>query len=117
MRVAVVPVRCAAMASTKTSSFVKLTAQPGRRDELLAALQKMLPVVADEEGTEVYSFHLDRADENAVWIFELYTDDDALAAHSASEAMKVLLNDLGGLIGDAPLMVFTTPTDAKGLDL
>jgi quinol monooxygenase YgiN len=105
------------MASPKTSSFVKLTAQPGQRDELLAALQKMLPVVAEEEGTEVYSFHLDRGDENTIWIFEMYADDDALGVHSSSDAMKVLLNDLGGLIGDAPLMVFTTPTDAKGLDI
>lgn len=105
------------MASTKTSSFVKLTAQPGRRDELLAALQKMLPTVAEEDGTEVYSFHLDRGDENAIWIFELYTDDDALAAHSSSDAMKVLFEDLGGLLGEAPLMVFTTPTDAKGFEV
>lgn len=105
------------MASTKTSSFVKLTAQPGRRDDLLAALQKMLPVVADEEGTEVYSFHLDRGDENAIWIFELYTDDGALAAHSSTDAMKGLIEDLGALLGDAPLMVFTTPTDAKGIEV
>ena len=105
------------MASTKTSSFVKLTAQPGRRDDLLAALQKMLPVVADEEGTEVYSFHLDRGDENAIWIFELSTDDDALAAHSSTDAMKGLIEDLGALLGDAPLMVFTTPTDAKGIEV
>ncbi|MEZ5142089.1 MAG: hypothetical protein R2726_06145 [Acidimicrobiales bacterium] len=47
----------------------------------------------------------------------MYTDDDALGVHSGSEAMKTLLTDLAGLVGDAPLMVFTTPTDAKGLDL
>ncbi len=102
----------------KTSSFVKLTAQPGKRDDLLAALRKMLPVVESEDGTEVYSFHLDRNDENAVWLFELYADDAALAAHSASDGMKTLLTDLAEVLGgDPPMMVFATPTDAKGLAL
>ncbi len=59
----------------KTSMFVKLSAQPGKRDDLLAALEKMLVTVNDEEGTEIYAFNLDATDENAIWIYELYTDE------------------------------------------
>ena len=54
---------------TQTSLFVKMVFQPGKRDEGVAALETMLPVVAGEPGTLVYSFHRDAGDENTVWIF------------------------------------------------
>lgn len=98
----------------KTSSFVKFVSHPGRREELLAALREMLPAVEHEDGTEVYSFHLDRGDDNTVWLFELYRDDEALAGHTSTEAMKSLLGALPSLLGEPPVMVFATPTDAKG---
>ena len=101
----------------KTSMFVKLSAQDGRRDDLLAALNKMLGAVNEEEGTEIYAFNLDTTDANAIWIYELYTDEGALATHSSSEAMAALIGDLGGLLGDAPLMVTTTPVSGKGIGL
>jgi len=101
----------------KISSFVKLSAQPGKRGELLDAMRTMLPAVAEEPGTEVYSFHTDSADENALWIFELYTDQAALDAHGSSAAMVNLFGLLGPLLDGAPLMVFATPTDAEGLTI
>ena len=101
---------------SKPSMFVKLTAQPGKRDEVVAAFDRMLVAVADEPGTEVYSVHLDDADENAVWIFELYTDGDALAAHSSSEAMGHLFTEIGPLLGgDGPILAATTAHAGKGL--
>ena len=36
---------------SKPSMFVKLTAQPGKRDEVVAAFDRMLTAVADEPGT------------------------------------------------------------------
>lgn len=103
---------------SKTSCFVKFVTQPGQRDELLAALREMLPAVAGEDGTEVYSFHTDKADDNAIWLFELYSDDGALGTHSSSDAMKTFLGALGGgLLAEPPLMAFATPTDAKGFEV
>jgi len=101
---------------TQTSLFVKMVFQPGKRDEGIAALETMLPVVAEESGTLVYSFHRDAGDENTVWIFELYTDGDALAVHGGSDAMAALFGTLGGLMAEPPMMVMATPTAAaKGL--
>ena len=48
-----------------------------------------------------------------MWIFELYTDDEALAAHSSSAAMATLFGDIGQLLGDGPLLVPTTSTAAR----
>lgn len=95
--------------------IVKLTTKPGLRGDLLAALDKMLLAVNEEEGTEIYAFNLDTTDENAVWIYELYADDAAMATHSGSEAMVALLTEAGDLLGDAPLMVLTTPVAGKGI--
>ena len=105
------------MSSPKTASFVKLVAHPGKRDELQAALHAMFPTVATEDGTVIYSLHIDRNDDNAVWLYELYADDDALAVHSGSEAMATLLGALAGLVAEPPIMAFTTPVDAKGFDV
>jgi quinol monooxygenase YgiN len=99
----------------KTSMIVKLTTKPGRRGDLLAALDKMLLTVNEEEGTEIYAFNLDTTDENTLWVYELYADDDAMATHSGSEAMVALLTEAGDLLGDAPLMVLTTPVGGKGI--
>ena len=101
----------------KTSMIVKLTAKPGQRDDLLAALDRMLVAVNEEEGTEIYAFNLDAADENVLWIYEQYADEEALATHSGSEAMATLIGDLSGLLGDAPLMVSTIPVSGKGTGL
>ena len=79
---------------------------------------KIRPLVSPyEDGTEVYSFHLDRSDDNALWLFELYRDEDALAEHSSTDAIKTLLTALPGLLSEPPLMVFATPVDAKGFDV
>lgn len=102
---------------SKTSVFAKLTAKEGQRDAVVAALEEMLPVVADEAGTEVYSFHLDTASPDVVWIFELYTDTDAFMAHSSSEGIGVLFTKLGDLLGAPPELSIASPLGgAKGLD-
>ena len=104
---------------TQTSLFVKMVFQDGKRDEGVAALETMLPTVESEEGTLVYSFHLDAGDANTVWIFELYTDGDALGIHGGSEAMGALFGTLAPMlaaIDDNPMMVMATPTPkSKGL--
>jgi quinol monooxygenase YgiN len=105
------------MASNKTACFVKMVAHPGKRDDLLAALRQMFPTVETEPGTLIYSLHVDKADDTAVWIYELYESDDALATHGGSDAMKTLLGALSGLVAEPPMLLFTTPTDAKGFDL
>lgn len=101
---------------TQTSLFVKMVFQDGKRDEGVAALETMLPTVESEEGTLVYSFHLDAGDANTVWIFELYTDGDALGVHGGSEAMGALFGVLTPLMAEPPMMVMANPTPkSKGL--
>ena len=81
---------------SKVSAIVKLTAQPGKRDELSAAFKTMLDHVESEAGTLIYILHSDNGEEDVLWFYELYTDNDALGAHSGSDTMKSLGPSLAG---------------------
>ena len=72
----------------KLAVIAKITALPGMRDEVVDVLRDVVAATADEPGTLVYAMNVDKADENVVWFYELYTDDAALGAHAGSEAMK-----------------------------
>ena len=54
----------------------------------------MVGQAEDEPGTEVYAANVTSAEEGDVWMYELYTDEDALAAHSASDAMRRFVTGL-----------------------
>lgn len=99
----------------KISLIVKMKTHPGKRDEALAALMAVMPSAEAEDGTEVYSFHTDLADADTLWVFELYTDDSALDAHSKSPAVGELFGALGDLLAEPPMMVMASMHAAKGL--
>jgi quinol monooxygenase YgiN len=100
----------------KTAMIAKLTAADGKRDDLVAVLEKIFPHVENESGTEAYILHEDAGDANVVWFYELYTDNDALAAHGSSDGMKEMMGGLGGgLLGAKPEMYLLTPKRAKGV--
>ena len=100
----------------KVAMVAKMTAAPGKRDELVEALGPLHEAVAGEEGTEIYALHLDAADADVVWFYELYTDGDALAAHGGSEAMKAMGPRFASLLAGRPELIFLTPVQAKGLE-
>ncbi len=52
-----------------------------------------------------------------MWVYELYTDSDAMTAHSSSPTMAELMGALGDLLGDVPELVACTPHMAEGVDL
>jgi len=101
----------------KHSAIVKLTAKPGRRDEIAAAFVEARPLVDAEVGTEQYSLHLDGADPDVAWVVEVYTDKAAFEAHSSG----AVLASLGAALGDALAkggfeLHLTTPVPGKGID-
>lgn len=102
----------------KTALIAKITAADGRRDDLVAELRTMFDQVESEPGTELYILHEDASDPNVVWFYELYTDGDALTAHSTSEAMQGLMATLSGELSGAPAeLTLLTPIGAKGVEV
>lgn len=98
-----------------TSMIVKMKGQPGARDQILAALVAAKPAAEAEEGTEVYSFHLDKADPDTLWVFELYADDAALGVHGGSEAVATLFAEVGPLLAEPPLLAMAEYAEGFGL--
>src|SRR3954471_17847755 len=69
--------RLASGLMSKTAILAKLTAQPGKRDELVEALGPLVEAVDQEPGTELYVLHTSATEPDVVWFYELYTDQDS----------------------------------------
>jgi len=102
---------------SKVSLIAKLPLKPGSKDTFLAAFAPMLDQVDAETGTELYLLNFQKDDENIAWIYELYTDDDAMAAHSSSDAMAALFGALGDVLDGAPELIPCLPHAGKGSGL
>lgn len=100
---------------SKVAIIAKLPAAEGKRDELAAAFHQAIRNAEAESGTERYILHKDLADENVLWVYEMYTDNDALNAHSSSEEFKALGAVLGPLMGGRPELMLLEPLAGKGL--
>ena len=97
----------------KTGLILKLTTKAGMRDAAVEALSAMIPVAEGEQGTELYILHADAGDENVLWMYELYTDGDALAVHGGSDAMAEVMGKMGEF-AEATEMSFLSPIAAAG---
>ena len=98
---------------SQIAEIAKITAQPGKRPELLAVLARMVEQANTEAGTEVYVFHEDASDDVTVWSYELYSDQAARDAHGSSPAMADIGPAVGPLLGGAPELIKLRPIHAK----
>jgi quinol monooxygenase YgiN len=101
----------------KVAVFATMTAQPGRRDDLVEILSTMFGPVGDEAGTEIYALHTLENEPDKVFFYELYTDVDSLKSHGRSDAMKAMGAKLGDVLAGAPEIQMATPVQAKGVAL
>ncbi|MHB1786725.1 MAG: putative quinol monooxygenase [Acidimicrobiales bacterium] len=101
----------------KVAVVAKIQAKPGKRDEAAAVLASMVEVARDEEGTLLYVMNLDNNEDDVIWFFELYADDEALGAHAGSGAMKATGKALAGLVAGPPELHLMRPHVAAGVEL
>ena len=99
----------------KVAVLAKIPALPGKRDELVTALQAAIDNANTEADTLLYILHTDPKDPDSVYFYELYTDQDALTAHGTSDAMKELGKGMRDLAGGRPELTILTPVVGKGL--
>ncbi|GAA0456732.1 hypothetical protein Aca07nite_51620 [Actinoplanes capillaceus] len=64
------------------------TAQPGQEAIVLDAVEKLTPPSRQEPGNRFYQAYQDPAEPNVFRLFEIYDDEEAYAAHGASEHFK-----------------------------
>ena len=100
---------------SKVVVLAKVRSAAGKRAELAKEFGAALAEVENEPGTLTYVLHEDASDEDLLWFYEVYTDQDAFKAHGSSEWMKALGPKLGPLMGGRPELIFLTPLGGKGL--
>jgi quinol monooxygenase YgiN len=88
--------------------FTRLTAAPGRGHELLAVLEDLAVATRDEPGNEVFVVHAARDEPDVALGYEVFRDDDALAAHRATEAVQVAQERLSAVLAEPPVISYAT---------
>jgi quinol monooxygenase YgiN len=86
--------------------FTRLTAKPGHRDELLAVLAELAVATQAEPGNEQFVAHAARDDADVVLGYERFTDDAAIEAHRATEAVQVARQRLADLLTEPPEITY-----------
>ena len=86
--------------------FTRLTAVPGRRDELLTMLNELGVATRAEPGCEQFVVHAARDEPNLVLGYEVFVDDDAVVDHRATEAVKVAQERLPELLTGPPEITY-----------
>jgi len=81
-----------------------LKAQPGKEEELKAALTEMVGQVREKEAGKVtsYTLHTKDDDPSTFLFYEQYRDAEAFAAHGTTDHMKALGAKLGGVLAGRP---------------
>jgi quinol monooxygenase YgiN len=76
-----------------------MRAHPGQRAELLEVLRALVDAAAtDEPGTLVYVMHEAADHPDVVVSYELFADEDALAAHRDSAVVASVMPRLDALV-------------------
>ena len=92
----------------------RVTVREGKADDYVAAFASLLEQAEREPGTLLYAVHRSTDDPNVFWTTEVYADDAAFAAHSASDVHAAAAPVFTELIAAADVMVGETVM-AKGL--
>jgi quinol monooxygenase YgiN len=64
------------------------TAQPGQEGVVLDAIEKLTPISREEPGNRFYQAYQDPAEPGIFRLFEIYADEEAYAAHGASDHFR-----------------------------
>jgi quinol monooxygenase YgiN len=99
----------------KVTMIGTFTCKDGKAEETDAVLAEMVEAARSEPGVEIYSYH--RGEGNTYWFFALMADNDSMAKHGQTDAMRAAMESFGPLVSAPPQVSVTTPISALGLDL
>ena len=77
----------------------KMTAPPGKLQQLIDAFEQVTPAIQGEPGCELYAVY---ADNEVLITIERWADDAALKTHMQGEAVQRLLASAGELLASKP---------------
>ena len=86
--------------------IVEFKAAPGKAAELRAALLALVAPTRAEDGCERYDLHVDAADEDALFFYEIWRDAAAHRAHDATPHIAHLRTVLPALLAAPVRIIF-----------
>ncbi len=89
--------------------FVRLVCRPGGRTAALDAMNRYMDALAGEPGTEAFIVSVDPEADDIVWLYEWFTDHDALDAHRASTAFHTMMAELPAVLAAPPALIRVDP--------
>jgi quinol monooxygenase YgiN len=79
-------------------AILQLTAQDGKRDELLRVLTNYVNTLDGEPGTTLFAAAADPSDDDLVWVWEEFADAAAVRDHFEHDFFRALQLELGDLL-------------------
>jgi quinol monooxygenase YgiN len=89
--------------------LVRLNVVGGKRTELLDLLNTYADRIGEEPGTEVYTVLVDPDSEDIVWLFEVFTNEEAEILHRQSIGFADLLHGLQKVLDGSPGILRMNP--------
>jgi (4S)-4-hydroxy-5-phosphonooxypentane-2,3-dione isomerase len=99
---------------SRIAIVARVTVKEGKADEYVAAFAPLLEQAEKEPGTLLYAVHRSNDDPHVFWTTEVYADDDAFAAHGASDVHAAASAVFTELIAASDVIIGETLM-AKGL--
>jgi quinol monooxygenase YgiN len=90
--------------AARFGAVLQLTAKSGERGELLRVLTNYTNTLDGEPGTTLYAVAADAADDDVVWLWEEFADEDAVRGHFDHDFFKALQLELADLL-DGPAAI------------
>jgi len=84
------------------SVYGRMTAVPGRRDELVALLQEGALAGGDDSGLLTFVINTVPDDPDTIWLTQLWADKEAHDATTRSEAVATVSRRLPPLLAQPP---------------
>ena len=82
--------------------LVRITCQQGMRPLLLETLNTYTDGLAEEPGTEIFVVSLDPDNENIVWLYEVFKDQQAQIAHQSAAGFARMIESMSQLLAEPP---------------
>ncbi|NND03980.1 MAG: hypothetical protein HKN91_14460 [Acidimicrobiia bacterium] len=96
--------------------IIKTKAQPGKRDELFELYNQILiPRAEENDSQEVVVWSADQHDPDTFYLFEIYSDGEAMGANAAAPWFAEYMAHAGPLLADEPEVGMATPRWSKGI--
>ena len=96
--------------------FGKMTAAPGKGEALAANLLRVAELMKSVPGCLLYTVNTSSAEPDAVWVSEIWKDENAHGASLSIPGVRALIAETMPLLAAAPEGTRFTPIGGKGLD-